>query len=195
VSVISVSTVNCLVRNSKQKFETGWCLVALFDEGIVVCLGVGGVTLIYELWHRLERAGKQKVIILITQRACFTMFAGLLARGSKTPLSQLQTWYTSLKTQSSQLPDPQGFISFYGTLKVSGSHRFESLSFPSVISSSTLAIQASDLPRTSLSSPLHGKISRFYDNKKREGKNIQVMVKSNCVSTQGHQRAEIYFIN
>lgn len=29
---------------------------------------------------------------------------------------------------------------------------------------------------------------------KREG-NIEVTVKSNCLSTQGHQRAEIYFLN
>lgn len=43
MSGVSVSTVNCLVRNNKQKFETGWCLAALFDEGIVVCLVVGGV--------------------------------------------------------------------------------------------------------------------------------------------------------
>ncbi len=31
------------------------------------------MTLIYGLWHRLERAGRQEAIILITQRACFTM--------------------------------------------------------------------------------------------------------------------------
>lgn len=31
------------------------------------------MTLIYGLRHRLERAGRQEVIILITQRACFTM--------------------------------------------------------------------------------------------------------------------------
>lgn len=155
------------------------------------------------LWHRLERAGRQEVIILITQRACFTMwvsvhwpigkrlqdaivttantvhiFENIIQRASRPPGLHFVLWAFESKRDS-----PIWRRRFF-------------LSFPSVISFSTLAITASDLPRTSLPLSLYGKNRHFMIMRRNwKAKSIEMIVKCNCLSTQGHQRTEIYIIN